>query len=395
MRNMKYALAKVCILAGAAALTVSSATADIPIGLSYGSTGPYATISRASEVAFDLAIADINASGGINGEMLTAVKFDTGGDPKQAALAVRKLGKDDGALAIVGPFSSGEVRVAFPAGEREGIVQISNASTAPKMADKFSYAFRYTIGEFPQMVRVIKTLKGAGDLNKAVIVYGTDDFISKAVGLQIMAPLFEKFGVETASEPIGFSVAAFDLAPQVAQLKEMDIDYIGFGGIVPLAIRFVKEMRRQGIDTPIVGPGVLGDPLIIPGMGSDCEGCVLATYFWADRDDNTRAFSEKFNAAAKEVGIDRPFPHQVDASAYDAVLAIAQVMREHGITGDPSKLAEERTQIRDGLNTAELNGVIGKACFGETGDAKLPGYVMRLENGGWTLLSEHAAASCE
>lgn len=395
MKNSIRGLTKVLSLASVATLSVSAAAADITIGLSYGTTGPFATISRASEIAFDLAIEEVNAAGGINGEMLRAVKFDTGGDPKQAALGVRKLAKDDGALAIVGPFSSGEVRVAFPAGEREGIVQISNASTAPKMADKFSYAFRYTIGEYPQMVRVIKTLREANDLNNAAIVYGTDDFISKSVGLQVMAPLFEQFGVETSSEPIGFSVAAFDLAPQVAQLKEMDIDYIGFGGIVPLAVRFVKEMRRQGIDTPIVGPGVLGDPLIIPGMGGDCEGCVLTTYFWAERDETTRAFSEKFNAAAREIGIDRPFPHQVDASAYDAVLAIAQVMREQGVTGDVDKLTEERTQIRDGLQTARFDGVIGEACFGETGDARLPGYVMKLENGGWTLLGEHPAPACE
>ena len=395
MLNIKRTLSGVLALGAAASLLASAATADITIGLSYASTGPYATISKASEVAFDLAIAEINAAGGINGEMVNAVKFDTGADPKQAALAVRKLAKDDGALAIVGPFSSSEVRVAFPAGEREGIVQISNASTAPKMADEFSYAFRYTIGEFPQMIRVIKTMKAAGDLNKSVVVYGTDDYISKAVGLQIMTPLFEKFGVEVGSEPIGFSVAAFDLAPQVAQLKEMELDYIGFGGIVPLAIRFVKEMRRQGIDTPIIGPGVLGDPQIISGMGSDCEACVLSTYFWADRDEKTKAFSEKFNAAAKEIGIDRPFPHQVDASAYDAVLALAQVMREQGVTGDAENLAEERTKIRDGLHTVKLSGVIGEVCFLKTGDAQLPGYVMKLENGGWTLLGEHAAAACE
>jgi branched-chain amino acid transport system substrate-binding protein len=395
MLTIKRTLRGVLALGAAASFLASAATADITIGLSFASTGPYATISKASEVAFDLAIEEINAAGGVNGQMLKAVKFDTSADPKQAALAVRKLAKDDGALAIVGPFSSGEVRVAFPAGEREGIVQISNASTAPKMAHDFSYAFRYTIGEFPQMIRVIKTMKAAGELNKSVVVYGTDDFISKAVGLQIMTPLFEKFGVEVGSEPIGFSVAAFDLAPQVAQLKEMELDYIGFGGITPLAIRFVKELRRQGIDTPIIGPGVLGDPLIIPGMGNDCEGCVLATFFLADRNDAAKAFSEKFNAAAKEIGIDRPFPHQVDAAAYDAVFAIAQVMREQGITGAEETRAEERTKIRNGLQTAKFSGIIGDTCFNKSGDAQLPGYVVRLENGGWTLLGEHAGASCE
>ena len=30
--------------------------------------------------------------------------------------------RDDGALAIIGPFSSGEAKAAFPVGERLGIV---------------------------------------------------------------------------------------------------------------------------------------------------------------------------------------------------------------------------------------------------------------------------------
>ena len=124
---------------GAAALAAGLTTGSLPaaaadeiiIGLSYGRTGIYSSINKTTEVSVDIAVEEINAAGGINGRQVRIVKFDTAGDPKQAVAAVRKFAKDDNALAVIGPFSSSEARVAFAAGEREKIVQIPNASSAP------------------------------------------------------------------------------------------------------------------------------------------------------------------------------------------------------------------------------------------------------------------------
>ena len=119
-------------------------------------------------------------------------------------MAVRKFARDDKALGVIGPFSSSEARVAFAAGEREKIVQIPNASSAPKLADKYSYAYRLTESEFLQFARVIKTMKKRGALKKSVaILYGTDDVVSKAVGLYIMKPILTKEKVKITG-PIGF-----------------------------------------------------------------------------------------------------------------------------------------------------------------------------------------------
>ena len=45
----------------------------------------------------------------------------------------------------------------------------------------------------------------------------------------------------------------------------------------------------------------------------------------------------------------RRSPHHTDAQAYDIVYLLKQVMEKANITGDPAKLAAERTAIRDGL----------------------------------------------
>ncbi|MCY4547600.1 MAG: ABC transporter substrate-binding protein [Defluviicoccus sp.] len=390
-------------LLGAAALLAATTAGHVPafaqneivIGLSFGRTGLYSTINKTTEVAVDIATREINAAGGINGKTVRIVKFDTAGDPKQAVVAVRKFARDDKALAVIGPFSSSEARVAFAAGEREKIVQIPNASSAPKLADKFSYAFRLTESEYLQFLRVVKTLKKRDALKKSVaIMYGTDDVVSKAVGLAIMKPIFEKEGVKITG-PLGFPSKAFDVAPQVSQLKGKKLDYIGVATITPVAIRVLKEIRRQGIQTPLIGSQIWADPEIIEKFGKAGDGSVFITYFYYDRDDRSRTFSRKFVEAAAKLGIKKPFPHHVDVSAYDTMYVLKAAMESAKITGDPAKLAAERTAIRDTLGKLTYDGLIGKICFESTGDAQLPGYVLTMKDGKWILLDEHKSLPCK
>ena len=381
-----------------ASMTVGHAPAfaegEIVIGLSFGRTGLYSTINKTTEVAVDIATEEINAAGGINGKKVRIVKFDTAGDPKQAVVAVRKFARDDKALAVIGPFSSSEARVAFAAGEREKIVQIPNASSAPKLADKFSYAFRLTESEYLQFLRVVKTLKKRNALKKSVaIMYGTDDVVSKAVGLAIMKPIFEKEGVNITG-PLGFPSKAFDVAPQVSQLKGKKLDYIGVATITPVAIRVLKEIRRQGIQTPLIGSQIWADPEIIEKFGKAGDGSVFITYFYYDRDERSRTFSRKFVEVAAKLGIKKPFPHHVDVSAYDTMYVLKAAMESAKITGDPSKLAAERTAIRDTLGKLTYDGLIGKICFESTGDAQLPGYVLTMKDRKWVLLEEHPSLPC-
>ena len=342
------ALGAAALAAGLTATSVPAVAADeIVIGLSYGRTGIYSSINKTTEVAVDIATQEINAAGGINGKKVRIVKFDTAGDPKQAVAAVRKFAKDDNALAVIGPFSSSEARVAFAAGEREKIVQIPNASSAPKLADKFSYAFRMTESEYVQMLRVVKTLKKRNALKKSIaIMYGTDDVVSKAVGLFIMKPIFTKEGVKI-SGPYGFSLKAFDVAPQVSQLKGKELDYVGVAVITPQAIRVLKELRRQGINAPLIGAQIWADPEIIEGFAGLGDGSVFASYFFYDRNDKSREFTKKFVAGAAKLGIKKPFPHHVDVSAYDTMYVLKAAMEAAKTTGDPSKVVAERAAIRD------------------------------------------------
>src|SRR5438105_7993820 len=143
---------------------------------------PFATFSKTNEIAAQIAIDEINATGGIAGKKLRIVAFDTAGKPDQAVVGLRKLADDDKVLAIIGPLSSSECRVVFPAGDRTGVASMSMASSAPKLAEPFQYAFRNTSDEGYMFERVMRSLKQK-DLAMATgaIAYATDDVISKVM----------------------------------------------------------------------------------------------------------------------------------------------------------------------------------------------------------------------
>ena len=323
------------------------------------------------------------------------IRDSTNGDPKQAQVAARSFAEDEGALAVIGPFSSGEARVAFAAGERLGIVQIPNASSAPGLAEKFSYAFRVTESEFLQFNRLVSSMKAKGmDVGSTSILYVSDEFVSKAVGTQLMPAVFGKQGVEMVGEPIGFPTAAFDLAPQVAQLVEKPTDTVAVAGIVEAMVKAAKELRRQGHEGRIIGSGISADPDLAEKIGPEGNGTLYASWFWWDRDDRTRAFTEKFNAENDARGIKKSGPHHVDASAYDIVYMLKAAMEKAGVTGAADKLKDERTAIRDTLTDLVFDGVTGTVCFDKNGDAELPAYIVEINDGEISLVDSHPANKC-
>ncbi|MEW6641787.1 MAG: ABC transporter substrate-binding protein [Pseudomonadota bacterium] len=377
-------------LAGVAALALVTGAAradDLIIGFSMAKTGPYVSLANTNEVAVDLAVDEINAKGGIDGKKIKLVKFDTGGDPKQAALAVRQFAEDNKALAVIGPFSSGEVRVAFPAGERLAIVQMSMSSSAPALTKDFSYAFRNTRDERMVIDQVLAALRDKKlPMANGATAYATDDTVSKSVGTTVLPGLFNKYGINPKGA-VDFQYNAFDLSPQVSQLAQMKPDIIGLGAPPEAAVNIAKELKRQGVVARVVGGTTVADPDLPQRMEGAGDGMTIGTTFFADLNDRTRAFAKEFGVRAAKAGIARHEPNQQDASAYDIVYLYAEAIKRAGVTGAADKVAAERTAIRDALSKLKGYAALeGEISFGEDRDSIKPIYVVEAKGGRWTLL---------
>ncbi len=360
---------------------------DIVLGLSYGGTGPYVTSSRTTETAVDLAVREINGAGGVNGKKLRVVKFDTAGDPKQSALAVRRFAEDEGALAIVGPFSAAEARTAFAAGDREGITNIPNAASVPGITKGFKYAFRVTTTDDLALAALIDIMRQKNlKIDTAGIMYVNDLEGQRTMGAQVYPAVLGKAGVKIVGELEGFSMNAFDLSPQVAKLMQSKPDVVAVAAFTEQAMKAVAELRRQNFQGRMIGSLLFADPDFAKKVGPAGDGTLYMSWFYADSSEKARKFTADFNAENAARHIEKSGPHHVDASAYDTVYMLAQTMREKHLTGERSKLKEERAALRDALETMRFTGVIGPIRFNADHDAILPLYAIEVRNGGATLL---------
>jgi branched-chain amino acid transport system substrate-binding protein len=387
--------AKLLGLMLAAAITGGTAQAqELLLGYLPALAGPFATLSRTDEIAAQIAVDEINAAGGIGGKTIRIISFDTAGKPDQAVVGLRKLAEDDKVLAVIGPFSSGECRVVFPAGERAGIVTMSMASSAPKLAEPFTYGLRNTSDEGYMFQKVMKTLQEKKyPLATASIAYATDDVISKTMGEIVLPNVMKQFGTDLKGS-VTFQTQAFDLSTQVSQLKAQPTDLIGIGSGPEPAVRLAQELRRQGVTGRLVAGSTIGDSELARRMGNDGNGTVIPSTFYSGVSDKAKKFEDELIRRAKAAGIERSSASQFEAATYDIVQFYAYAMKEAKVTGDTAKLAAERSAIRDTLRAMKSYPALeGPISFGQNGDALKPVYVIEMQGGRWNLIGTHPAGS--
>ena len=128
MRRSMMAIAMLAALAGWAA------RADVLIGLAGPMTGERAWYGEQMQRGAELAVADINAAGGVLGQHVTLISADDACDPKQAVAAARKLVSENVVL-VVGHFCSGTSIAASEIYEEAGVLMISPISSSPMLTE--------------------------------------------------------------------------------------------------------------------------------------------------------------------------------------------------------------------------------------------------------------------
>ena len=111
-----------------------SARAEILIATAGPLKGQYAALGEQLRQGVSRAVADINASGGVNGEQLVLEVADDGCDPKQAMTVANQL-VAKGVKFVAGHYCSGSSIAAAKIYEDAGIIMISPSSTSPKFTD--------------------------------------------------------------------------------------------------------------------------------------------------------------------------------------------------------------------------------------------------------------------
>jgi len=371
-----------------------AAAGELKLGHICDSSGPLKSVAEPSIAAVDLAVEEINGRGGVMGKKLVISRYDSATDPRQAAVAARKLITDDGVLAIIGPFSSGEVSVAVNDSERAHIVMMPGAASLPGLSKGKKYLFRLAQDEGVQFDRMLQTLEKRNIPAKNVgIIYVSDEAVDADAGTRVYPQLMDKHGIKH-DNVVSITYKTFDVSPQIAKLLQSNPDVIAVAALVDQTDRIVHELRRQGFTGRIIGSQLFADPATGPLFGKDGDGVLLMTGFYSKISPEATAFNEKFIAANAARGIKKSGAFHTDAQSYDIVHVLAAAMTKAGITGDPAKLDAEREAIGAAMVGITYSGVLGtNICF-DGQDARLPGYAIEIRDSTWNLFESFPAAAC-
>ncbi len=256
-------------LAIALLMGVGSAWAEIRIGLMCPLTGSWASEGQDMRDIVLLMADEVNAAGGINGQKVTVLVEDDGGDPRTAVSAANRLATRD-ITAVIGTYGSSITEAAQGIYDDFGIIQIANGATSIRLTQKgLKYFFRTSPRDDEQGRVASETIADMG-YGKVAILH---DNTSYARGLAD-----ETRGLlEQDNKEIVFFDALTpgerDYSTILSRLRRANPEVVFFTGYYPEAGLLLRQKSEMGWDVPFLGGDATNNPDLVSISGtSAAEG---------------------------------------------------------------------------------------------------------------------------
>lgn len=360
---------QVTILAGAAALALlvtscsspqSDADAEGPadksnlvIAAPMAITGPVGSVGLEVKEGAELAIAQVNAEGGIDGRKLELKLQDTAGEPSQAVQVATSFIKDPDVVALLGPLLTPEVAAVYPLTTTNKIVMIPPASIGviPGAEDgNFNeWTFRINQPAAPIATPLVDAAIERTDAKKVTVLH-IDNNPTYVEIAQSWIAAAEEAGVEV--QEIGFPSTTTDFSSIVTSI-DPDADLLALGMLPANVAAMVSAARQAGVDAPVMGETTLLGAEVWAGSRGGVEGGLAYSVFLAEANDASKQFTEDFKAEYDKE------PTLFNALAFDSVKMIAASLK-----GEPT-----RDNVRKGLSAlSEYPGTTGTISYDGSGD---------------------------
>lgn len=315
------------------------------IGPLSGGVAVYGTEARN---AIELAVEEINADGGVNGQNFELISEDDEGNPEKSVSAYKKLVTKDGVKLIVGSLTSGCTLAITPLSQAQKVVLVAPAATNPAITDAGDYIFRacYT-DPFQGTVGAKFAAENLGT-KRAAVLYDVGNDYSVGLTDNFVKKFTEEGGEIVAKE--SYTTGDKDFNAQLTKIKNANPDVVYLPDYYGTVALISKQLRAQGITTPTIGPD--GWDGLAEGAGDELLNGFYSNHYASDSSDEkvqkfAAAYKAKFGTA----------PTSFAALAYDSVYMIKDAVAVAG-SADPEK-------VRDALEKTNGDYVTGHMTFDE------------------------------
>ena len=362
-KALKISLAAV----GLAVLALPAWADPVKIGFNAPLTGFAAADGNSALKGAELAVEQVNAAGGINGDMLELVVYDDQASPKEAAPLAVKLTTQDEVIAGISGSYSGSTRAAATIFQENGTPYIAAYAVHPDITRAGDYVFRTSfMGEVQGRAGAKLIGETLGAKKVSVITLNNDFGKSLATGFKEQAG---NFGIEVLGE-YEYSIKDREFGPIVSKVKAESPEAIYASGYFFTAGPLVRQLRAAGISVPVIGQEGYDSQKFIEIAGADAEGVIITTSL--DRDSGNALTQDFIAGFAKKAG----YPaDMVGASTHTAVLVMAEALRKAGV-GD-------RAKLRDAIAATTIEAATGTISFNGLGEVRKDVQVQMVKDGNW------------
>ena len=355
-------VALVFVAATLAACTGSSG------GVHFGMAGPFHEgFGLANQNGARLAMDEINAAGGIDGDSLHITFRNDSADGSRAALIAQEFVEDGRISAVVGHVTSGAMLAAAKVYDGH-LAAVATTASSAALTGISPWAFRVISSDSANGVDLALFAKRLG-IRRVAVLYEND-----AYGRGLADNFRRNFDGEiVALDPVDADGSRAEL--YITWLATRRPDLIFIAGTERSGIALVREARRQQLNVQFLGgdgwTGIVADPEAAEGVFVGAPFTPLDPRPEAQR--FVDAYRTRFNAE----------PDGNAALAYDAVQLLAAAVRAVG---------HDRARIRGWLaaRTPEgaFPGVTGAIAFQANGDPVGKSFTMTRVRGGRLALAE-------
>ncbi len=340
--------AGLAVMAFALASCAKSSGDTVKIGGVAPLSGGVAVYGVECKNGIDLAVEEINAAGGIAGKKVEFICEDDEGSPDKTVNAFKKLITKDGVKYVIGSLTSGCTQAITTLAQASKVIQIAPAATSPAITDAGNYIFRACfIDPFQGTVGgkfAAENLKA----KRAAILYdsGNDYSVGLSENFQIS---FKANGGEVVALE-SYSTGDKDFNAQLTKIKNAKPDVVYLPDYYGTVALIAKQLRAQGINTPIVGAD--GWDGLTANAGDEVLNGYYSNHYAEDSTEPAvqnlvKAFKAKYNKA----------PNSFAVLGYDSVYMLKDAIEAAG-TFDVEK-------VRDALEKTDGNYVTGHITFDE------------------------------
>ena len=361
---------------GAAPGTGSAASKGTEIGKTFKLgydlelSGAVAAYGNAGKNGANLAVDEINKSGGINGKQITVVSKDNKSDNAEAATVVSNLINNDKVNAVIGSMTSGAVKSMTPNITKGAVPLVTPAGTDDTLTvtngKVNEYIFRSTFQDSYQGKVLANYTTNEIKAKKVVLYYDNSSDYAKGI-----AKSFEKTYDGKIVDKVSFQSGDKDFQATLSKIKGEDFDAIVMPGYYNETGLITKQARELGIEQPILGGDGFADPTFITLAGDAAATNVYYVSGYSAKalaTDTTTKFIAAYQAKYKSE------PSMFDALSYDAVYMVKQAAED--------TKAKTSVAVKDGLaKLKNFKGATGEITVDKDHNPVKEAVVIKLENG--------------